>query len=136
MAANSRFAVATHTVAVMAYFGKQFVTSEMIAGSVNTNPVVIRRILSALTKAGLCESQTGKMGGSRLARKPSEINLFEIYRAVETEGFFALHAKPANKKCPVSCNIKTLLSNVFQNCDQAVEKTLKKTTVADLVSDL
>lgn len=136
MAANSRFAVATHTVAVLAYSEDKFVTSEFIASSVNTNPVVIRRILSALTKAKLCESQTGKLGGSRLARKPQSITLLDIYRAVECDKLFAQHARSENKNCPVSCNIKGVLSRVFQKCEVAVEDSLKSTTVADLIKVL
>ncbi|HEX8852924.1 MAG TPA: Rrf2 family transcriptional regulator, partial [Pyrinomonadaceae bacterium] len=82
MSANSRFAVAVHALTLLAWAGEEPVKSEYLACSVNTNPVVIRRILCALARAGLVTSQTGASGGSRLARPAAEITLREVYRAV------------------------------------------------------
>ncbi|OQC68483.1 MAG: putative HTH-type transcriptional regulator YwnA [Verrucomicrobia bacterium ADurb.Bin006] len=50
---NSRFTVAIHVLCLLAHSQGQALTSEYIAGSVNTNPVVIRRLLAALRRAGL-----------------------------------------------------------------------------------
>lgn len=133
MAANSRFAVAVHTAAVLAVHKDEYVTSDQIASSVNTNPVVVRRIVSALTKAGIVESHTGKSGGSRLARKPNQISLLEIYQAVEKQGLFALHRRPENKKCAVSCCMKEILSRVFDTAEKSVEASFGRMSLADVV---
>jgi Rrf2 family protein len=133
MAANSKFAVAVHALSVLGYFGEEFMTSEVVASSVNTNPVVIRRLLSSLRRARLVESQTGNQGGLRLTRKPEQITLLDIYRALETDGFMAIHANSENKKCPVSRNIKPVLDSVFAATEHAVDETLKRTTLADLI---
>jgi Rrf2 family protein len=133
MAANSRFAVSVHTLAVMAYHRDEWITSETIASSVNTNAVVIRRILQALTQNKLVSTVPGKNGGSRLAKEPSKITLMDIYQAVQPEELFALHSKPKNRQCAVSCNIKELLNSVFGSAEDALKQSLKKTTLEDLI---
>ena len=136
MAANSRFAVAVHAAAVLACYQDSYVTSDQIASSVNTNPVVVRRIISALTKAGIVESHIGKSGGSRLAKKPNRVTLLDIYQAVERQGLFALHQKPENKKCAVSCCMKQILSRVFESAEKSVEASFAKTTLADVIKPI
>jgi Rrf2 family protein len=136
MAANSRFAVAVHIAAVLAVHEKEFVTSDDIACSVNTNPVVVRRILGALTKAGIVESHLGKSGGSRLARRPAQVSLLDIYHAVEGQGLFALNPNPENRKCAVSCHMKQFLSRVFDTAERAVESSFSKMTLADVVNPI
>ncbi|MBN8547918.1 MAG: Rrf2 family transcriptional regulator [Deltaproteobacteria bacterium] len=136
MAANSRFAVAVHAATVLAFNGSNYVTSDLIAESVNTNPVVVRRIISALTKAGIVESHLGKSGGSRLAKKPNRITLLDIYQAVEKQGLFALNQKPENKKCRVSCCMKDILSRVFDAAEKSVEVSFANTTLADVLKPI
>ena len=134
MAPNSRFAVAVHLATSMAWLDGETVPSEALARSVNTNPVVVRRILGRLARARLVAPHPGAAGGYTLARDPAEITLRDVYRAVEGEGLFALHANPEARQCPVSCTIKGLLAGVFQSAEDAVETTLGKTTLADLVT--
>jgi Rrf2 family protein len=136
MAANSKLAVAAHALAVLGYFEQDLMTSDTVAASVNTNPVVIRRLLGSLREAGLVESQAGSRGGLRLARKPEQITLFDVYRALETDGVMAIHANPSVKRCPVSCHIKPVLDSVFVAAERALEDTLKKKTLADLIREI
>ncbi len=134
MAAHSKFAVAVHALTVMGTRGEEYVTSEVIASSVNTNPVVIRRLIGTLIKSKLVESIPGKSGGARLARKPEKVTLLDIYRSVENEGIFALHAKPEEKSCPVSCKMKAILKPMFRSAEVAVEEALKQKTLADILN--
>ena len=135
MAANSRFAVAVHALTVLAWHSDESRNSREIAGSVATNPVVIRRLLSQLLRAGLVESTHGAKGGFRLAKPAARITLFDVYRAVEDGGFFALHEK-SNEKCPVSCRMKEILDGVFTRVESKVLPELKKTTLADVVGQI
>ena len=48
--------MAVHVLAVLAYKEGDPVTSAMLAGSINTNPVIIRRLLLALQRAKLVET--------------------------------------------------------------------------------
>jgi DNA-binding IscR family transcriptional regulator len=86
MSTNSRFAVAVHVLSLMAWSGEEPLKSEQVAESVNTNPVVIRRMLLDLAQAGLVVSQTGSMGGSRLATDPAKTTLLDVYQALECGG--------------------------------------------------
>lgn len=136
MSTNSRFAVAVHVLSLMAWSGEEPLKSEQVAESVNTNPVVIRRMLLELAEAGLVVSQTGSLGGSRLANDPAKTTLLDVYQALECGGVFSLHRQPPNRDCPVGVNIETVLGDVFLEVDSAVERTLGKITINDVVQRL
>lgn len=136
MSTNSRFAVAVHVLTLMAWSGDEPLKSEQVADSVNTNPVVIRRMLCELADAGLVVSQTGSLGGSRLAHDPAETTLLDVYRALEYRGVFSLHRQPPSQDCPVGVNIETVLGDVLQEVDSAVEQVLEKITINDVVQRL
>ena len=109
-------------------------SSEQLAASVRTNPVVVRRIIRALARAGVVATKEGKGGGARLARSPRRIPLLEIYRAVEDDGsVLAYNPNPPNRSCPVSCGIKDALAPVFGAVDDAVAHTLGKATLKDVL---
>jgi len=137
MVAKSRFAVAVHAMATLAYRqarGARYVSSDELAASVRTNPVVVRRVVRALARAGVVATKEGKGGGARLARSPRRIPLREIYRAVEHDGsVLAYNPNPPNPSCPVSCGIKGALAPVFGAVDDAVARTLGKATLADVL---
>lgn len=137
MVATTRLAVALHILVALAHVSRRDdagATSEQIAASVSTNPVVVRRILGALVRAGLVTGQGGRSGGYHLAQSPSRIRVDMVHRAVEPEGVLALHANPENKACVVSCGIKGVLGNLFVGAEKALQRELGRTTVADLVS--
>ncbi len=84
MAGSSRFAVAVHALSLLAHHGRAL-DSPFIAGSVNTNPTVVRRVLGKLARAGLVSTQEGAGGDTTLARAAARITLADVYRAVEGE---------------------------------------------------
>ncbi|MBX9635405.1 MAG: Rrf2 family transcriptional regulator, partial [Magnetospirillum sp.] len=108
-------------------------TSEWIAGSVNTNPVVIRRILSALAKAGLVISTRGSAGGSVLARKANLITLLDIARAVDEDEGPALHHQPPNPACPVGRSIQPVLVRIIDRAEAARESVLANTMLSEVI---
>src|ERR1041385_8574889 len=129
MSTNSRFAVAVHVLSLMAWSGEEPLKSEQVAESVNTNPVVIRRMLLDLAQAGLVVSQTGSLGGSRLATDPAKTTLLDVYQALECGGVFSLHRQPPSRDCPIGVNIEKALGEVVQEGDSAVERVLKNITI-------
>jgi Rrf2 family protein len=133
MSTSSRFAVAVHVLTLMAWSEDEPLKSEQLAESVNTNPVVIRRMLCELSEANLVVSQTGSMGGSRLSRKPAGITLLDVYHAVECPGVFSLHRQPASRQCPVGMNIEAVLGAVFEETNSAVEHVLAKISIKDVM---
>src|SRR5262245_28864918 len=129
MQTSSRFAVAVHILALMAGADDEPIKSDLMAGSVNTNPVVIRRILCSLSRAELVTSYTGATGGSRLARKADQISLLDVYRAVEEGGVFALPRQSPSQRCLVGGAIESVLKDVLGEVNLAVERVLAKTTI-------
>ncbi len=80
---NTRFATAIHIMTLLAKDWQEWLTSDWIAGSVNVNPVIVRKELSNLKKSSLVESRQGKVGGVRIAKNPEEIMISEIYDSVK-----------------------------------------------------
>lgn len=68
----------TRVMVALAYAGDRYVNSEWLAGSIGTNPAVIRRTLRTLKKSGLVESKGGVYGGTRLARSTDKITLRDL----------------------------------------------------------
>ena len=71
MAANSQFSMAVHVLTMLASSTCGKVKSDYAAESVNTNPVVIRRLIGLLSQADLVRSQTGAGGGTALSVRRS-----------------------------------------------------------------
>ena len=136
MTTSSRFTVALHILTLLAHAGEEALTSEYVAGSVNTHPVVIRRLLALLRTARLVTSQGGTGGGWRLARAARGITLRDVYRAVEGGALFAPHAAEPNARCPVGGHIQEALSSRFRTAEVALEDDLARSTVADLLQDV
>lgn len=136
MNTNTRFTVAIHTLTLLARNPGEPVTSEYIAGSVNTNPVVIRRLLGALRSAHLVTSQGGNGGGWRLANDPDGITLCDVYRAIEDEPLFSMHHRLPNQECPVGRGIQRTLSPHFEAAARALEAELARTTLGDIAREV
>lgn len=133
---SSKFSVAIHILSLIDLLeGK--VTSELIAGSVNTNAVVIRRLMSLLGKAGIIESHPG-VTGIKLVRPLSEITFLDVYRAIElpeNNGLFSLHQNP-NPNCDVGRNIQEALEIPLLDAQKQFEQSLAQTTVEQVVRSI
>jgi Rrf2 family protein len=137
MKISSRFTVAVHILSLISIQKNVLCTSEWIAGSVNTNPVVIRRIMGMLKKAGMV-SVTSGTGGASLIKNLDAITLLDVYKAVEVveEGeLFQFHENP-NPDCPVGSNIQGVLELILISAQEAMEQVLKEVTMEELVNHL
>ncbi len=138
MAANSRMTIAVHALAWLALAqrrGHEVLTSDQVAASVNTNPVIIRRSLGDLGRAGLVRVRHGAGAGWSLARAPEEITLLEVYDAVGQESPFGLHRTEPNLECPVGMGIRPALSQIYGGIEQAVRHELALVSVADVLRE-
>ena len=134
MAMSTKLSVAIHILSLIETGPQEQVTSEYIASSVNTNPVVVRRLMSQLKKAGLIHSMRGA-NKNTLLKKPEEISLYEIYTAVELEReIFNIHQNP-NPNCSVGANIQSVLETEFTKVQQKMEEELKSITLADVIHE-
>jgi DNA-binding IscR family transcriptional regulator len=130
--------IAVHVLAWLALAqrrGRAVLTSDEVAASVNTNPVIIRRCLGELRRAGLVEVRHGAGAGWSLARDPAQITLLEVHDAIGPEPLFGLHRSEPNLECPVGQGIRPALSQVYGGIDQAVRRELAAVSVAQILSD-
>ena len=112
------------------------VTSNLLAQSTGSNPVVIRNILSALKKAGLITVPRGT-GGAELCADPSQITLYQIYSALEPEGvtsIIGIHPCEG-RSCPVAQNIRKVLQIPYRKIVDAVQKTMESITLQSMIDD-
>ena len=134
MQISSRFTIALHIFTCVDVFRDDYkVTSDFLAGSIGTNPVIIRKILTQLKKAGLIEVARGT-GGIELTKELSEITFYDVYDAIEpVDGgdLFRFHEAP-NPKCPVGRNIHALLDDKLKDIQNAMEEKMRQYTLLDL----
>lgn len=128
---STRFAVAVHILTLLALFREEALTSDFIAASVQTNPVVIRRIIGRLREAGLVTAVQGPGGGFSLATDAAELTLRQVYDAMEQRGVIAIH-EDSNPQCPVGRNIGTLLDDVIGRAENAMLQSFETVSIASL----
>jgi Rrf2 family protein len=136
MRTNGRFAMALHVLAVLAYKDGDPVSSDFLSESVNTNPVIIRRLLQRLQRARLVDTRKGPGAGSRLSRSAARINLAEVYSAVDETELFAMPRRKPNVKCPVGQKIRAVLKPVFCSAEGALQRDLAAITLAVLMASI
>ncbi len=134
MPQNCRFAFAVHVLAVLAEQGEAACSSPWLARTVNTNPVVIRRLLADLARAGLIRTERGPRGGARLRLAPSRIFLSNVLHATEGTTLFGRHPRRPLSSCLVGCRIETVLETIHQQARQAVERELETISLADVLA--
>lgn len=138
MSVNSRMSVAIHILSYLISAQRKRsdpVTSDQIARSVNTNPVVIRRILGLLHAGGLVRSHRGAHAGWTLARNTDAITLLDVYEAVEEGPLFGLHASTPNQSCPIGRRIRPTLRKVYGSLERQLGRQLAQTTVEQVLDD-
>lgn len=137
MRITSRFTMAIHLLTAIEVFKSDYkVTSDFLASSINTNPVVVRRLLQQLKAAGLIEVARGS-GGTTLKKKPEEITLYDVYQAVdcvENGELFHFHDAP-NQKCPVGRNMHTVLDKRLVKMQEALENEMKSSSIEDILNE-
>jgi DNA-binding IscR family transcriptional regulator len=137
MAANSRLTVAVHALAWLALArrqGRDVLTSDQVAASVNTNPVIIRRCLGDLRRAGLVRVRRGAGAGWSLAREPGQIMLLEVHDVIGPEPPFGLHHTEPNLECPVGRGIRPALDQIYGEVEQSMRRELALVSVADVLT--
>lgn len=136
MQANGRFTTAIHICIFMQIKGEdKLISSQVLAESVKTNPVVIRRIVAKLRDNDIIGSVAGAKGGFFLKRPAHNISLWDIYQAVrETDLFYK--PKKVNPECIVSVNLSELVDEAYSEAELAMKSALEPVKVGDLSKKL
>nr|WP_202893302.1 Rrf2 family transcriptional regulator [Kribbella italica] len=128
--------IAAHALAWIGLYQRQghpVATSDQIAGSANTNPVVIRRLLGELREAGLVEARRGAGAGWSLTRDLASMTLLDVYDAVEPGPLFALHRASPDEGCVIGHGVQPALQDVYAGIEGTVRTQLSKTTLEDIL---
>jgi Rrf2 family protein len=134
VATNTQFALGVHMLTLLAGSAPATLSSEEMAGSANSNPVHVRRVLGGLRTAGLVTSKPGVGGGWQLKADPATITLADVWRVVHGEGQEVLGLRGTHPDCPVGQSIQALLVDVDARAQRAIADELATTTIAQLVT--
>ena len=137
MQISSRFTLAIHILSALEIGNDKVCTSEVIAASIQNNPVVVRRIMGMLKKAELVDVNIG-FGGAYLIKPVQDITLFDVYKAVEVvddEKLFQIHEN-TNQECVIGANIQNVLALILPKAQSAMEDVLRSYTMEDVVTSI
>lgn len=115
---NTRFATAIHILTLLAATSDEWLSSDYIAGSININPVMVRKELSVMTEAGLVITKKGKDGGAKLSKPSKDILMSDIYKTVNHSEILGRKNNKPNIKCPIGKQINHHLSQLFSEIDE------------------
>jgi Rrf2 family protein len=129
---NARFQISVHILTLLAKADGEPMSSELIAASININPVLVRKEIAILRKAGMVQSKEGKNGGCFLAKNAQNILLSEVYKAVRQDAtVFGKSKNTPNPACPVGRQINQHIEGIFQIADDAILESLGKISLAE-----
>jgi Rrf2 family transcriptional repressor of oqxAB len=124
--------MAVHALALLSQAEEGGMPSDLLAGSINTHAVFLRRVLRRLAQAGLIVAQEGRKGGYRLARPAASLSLAEVYRVTEPEGPIAPSPCEPSVRCPVGSGMRAAFADAAAAARAGVEAALARRTVADV----
>lgn len=111
------------------------VTSEVLARAMDTNPVVIRRIMAGLRSEGLVRSGKGHGGGWTLTCDLSRTTLRDIYQALGSPALLAIGNRVEATGCLVEQAVNQALGQAFDAAEALLLTRFGEVTLAMLRAD-
>lgn len=111
-------------------------TSEVLARAMNTNPVVVRRIMAGLRDQGLVRSEKGHGGGWTIACDLDKVSLRDIYEALGKPDILAIGNRTETPGCLVEQAVNAALGEAFDEAEALLLRRFGKVTLAQLSADL
>jgi DNA-binding IscR family transcriptional regulator len=133
---SGKFAITLHILTLMVKMPDEFLSSDFIAGSLNANPVLVRKEIANLKKHGIVESREGKNGGTRLVKKPESITLQDVFAMTFEKIDLGFSKNTPNPNCPVGKNINLSLEQLYADINLTVVNQLGTKSLAEFASTL
>jgi Rrf2 family protein len=130
MKRDSRLSGILHVLLHMAEH-REPVTSEVLARAMNTNPVVIRRIMAGLREQGYVRSEKGHGGGWALACDLSRITLCDIYDAIGQPALLAMGNRTETPGCLVEQAVNAALGAAFDDAEARLLARFGEVTLSE-----
>jgi len=127
---NGRFPIAMHIMTLLCT-ADDYLSSDYMAGSINVNPVLVRKELSNLIKHQLITSREGKNGGYTLSKPATSISLASIYQSVKQGNVLGQAKNQPNPACPIGKQINSHLKDLDNEIEQAMLNKLGTTNLAE-----
>lgn len=134
MKRDSRLSGVLHLILHMADAPRPL-TSEQLAKAMQTNAVVIRRLLGGLRDAELVRSEKGHGGGWTVACDLDGVSLRDIYDAIGQPRLLALDHRTEAPGCLVEQAVNAALDDSFRAAEALLLERLGDVTLADLSAD-
>ncbi|MBL9014796.1 MAG: Rrf2 family transcriptional regulator [Myxococcales bacterium] len=111
-------------------------TSEVLAQAMETNPVVIRRIMAGLREHGYVRSEKGHGGGWTLACDLEKVTLRDVYTALGCPSLLAIGNRTESPGCLVEQAVNAALAPTFRAAEELLLAQLAEVTLAQLATDV
>ena len=134
MTQDSRLSFTLHVLLHMSK-AREVVTSEALGPMMKTNPVVIRRTMAGLRRAGIVRSEKGHGGGWSLARKLDKVTLADIYDALGLSTPFNIAHRQKSPKCLLERAANRVLAEALAEAEALLVSRFRRITVADVLAD-
>ncbi|KKB08353.1 Rrf2 family transcriptional regulator [Devosia chinhatensis] len=110
-------------------------TSERIAQMLDTNPVVVRRMMAGFREAGIVTSEKGHGGGWTLARALDQISLLDVYRAIGEPALFNIGPDAEVATCLVERAVDARMGETLSEAEQLLMTRFASIRVSDIAQD-
>ena len=96
--------------------GDRLVTKSEIAALCNTSENHLAQVINQLGQLGYVHTQRGRHGGMRLARPMAQINVGDVFRAIEAGVPLAECFADADNTCPLTaaCRLRIAIADAAQ----------------------
>ncbi|TGV00366.1 Rrf2 family transcriptional regulator [Flavivirga rizhaonensis] len=129
---KTKFSIILHIITLLALYKDEWLNSTLIAGSLNINPVLVRKELAILKSSGLIESKEGKNGGVKLLKDAKKIQLSEIFEIAKGSDHVLSSLKNVpNPNCRIGKQINKNLGIVLGEIDNAIIEKLSKQSLEE-----
>lgn len=132
---NARFQIAIHILTLLDKAEGELLSSDYIAGSLNTNPALVRKEISNLRNHGLIDSKEGKNGGYALGLPANKISLAYVFKTVRTTPILGASKNEPNPACPVGRQITQNITKLYEDVDVAILNKLETITLANFSNE-
>ena len=132
---SGKFAITLHILTLLSKFPDEFLSSDFLAGSMNINPVLVRKEIGNLKKHNIVESREGKFGGTRLAKAAIDITLEDIFKMTFESVSLGYSKNDPNPACPVGKKINQNLDALYMDINSQISSKLKGISLLEFSSE-
>ncbi|MGM9891589.1 Rrf2 family transcriptional regulator [Limosilactobacillus sp.] len=126
---------AVHILSYLYIYHDGDLSSRAIAKSIESNPSVVRQLMSDLREAGIIETRKGT-AAPHLVKQPVAVSLRDIYLAINMDHDL-LHIDPkTNPQCVVGGNIQDTLDSFYARVQKAALDEMATISLADVIDDI